>query len=115
MHEDNTYIILFEEDIAFLASGKDPCDAIKEHYDTMDLYCSTETDNATSEIYATVLGLPSSFESETLGKLHDMDSEELAAELPKLLSRYEDITTTVINVAYGPDGVSASEVKTPSN
>src|SRR5262249_10226279 len=93
-----SYIMLFKKfGLAFLAGGENPCDAVEQYYNDMYRVAKIPGNSVI------VFGLPPSFDDTAYERLADMASEALAAEVPKLLSQYPDITATTVNVVYGSD------------
>jgi hypothetical protein len=108
------YIMFFEKHgFAVVTGGDNPCDAVEQYYKEVDGWCSPAPEVAAEmpeeRFSVTVFGLPPSFDDEAYEWLLDMGSDELVEEVPKLLSQHPDITTTTVNIVYGPYTLSTSE------
>src|SRR5262245_54800999 len=99
--QDNFYGLLMEG-LGDFAYGTDPCDAVRQHYESLDRYCSVPDDVPDDPWIVTVFLIPQSIvDSLPEDYFFDMESmDEKGDAILALAEKHTDITKTEVKAAY---------------
>lgn len=105
------YVLLIEEDYAVTSRGSDACDAVRSHYEEMDMYCSPPPDFTTEESSITLFSIPQAIEDDLPDDFEDMDSEERAEAILRHAAQHPEITKVQVKIAYDSGDLRVSQVE----
>ena len=94
------YVLLLEEDYAVTSHGSDPCDAVRQHFDELDMYGSPPSDYSAEEATVVVFSIPQAIEDELFDEFEDMESDERAEAILRIAAKHPEITRTEVKFAY---------------
>lgn len=110
--QSRLYLMLHERgDYGDLTNGHHPAEAVENHYDFMDSWCSPpENSSIHEEFQVTLYAVPDALEDLVRERFEVLDGDEFADEIRLFLAAYPSLGAVTVDVVYTADGAKASVV-----
>ena len=109
--KETLHVLLLDKDNAVTSVATDACEAVEQHFRTLDDYCPPANDFNVEETSVTVFSIPRALEHRLVEDVDDMDNEALADAIQRLAEEDPEISREMVSFSYRSGELKVSPVE----